>query len=200
MYFPCKDCVEGFNTRIELDKHITDKHIFICGECLKTFKTKKERVMHMRMDHKDASTKTTEQEKLLAEEYRRRESRKEKDRRATKAWQRCGQSTQPRRNDKRLRKGKGNLQPHRPEKKQNVLRETTKTRTKTTSPQKNQAARIQHMSQPKRSSGEPTRKATNKNVFQCIFPCRSKLTKTFLFILYILIRSLIALIDYFSAP
>ena len=43
--------------------------------------------MHMRMDHKDVSTKTTEQEKLLAEEYRRREARKEKDRRATKAWQ-----------------------------------------------------------------------------------------------------------------
>ena len=43
--------------------------------------------MHMRMDHKDVSTKTMEQEKLLAEEYRRRESRKEKDRRATKAWQ-----------------------------------------------------------------------------------------------------------------
>ena len=87
MYFPCKDCVEGFNMSIELDKHITDKHIFICGECLKTFKTKEERVMHMRMDHKDVSTKTTEQEKLLAEEYRRRESRKEKDRRATAAWQ-----------------------------------------------------------------------------------------------------------------
>ena len=36
--------------------------------------------MHMRMDHKDVSTKMTEQEKLLAEEYRRREARKEKDR------------------------------------------------------------------------------------------------------------------------
>ena len=79
--------MEGFNTRVELDTHITDKHIFICGECLKTFKTKEERVMHTRMDHKDVSTKTTEQEKLLAEEYRRRESRKEKDRRATAAWQ-----------------------------------------------------------------------------------------------------------------
>ena len=80
VYFPCKDCVEGFNTKIELDKHITDKHIFICSECLKTFKTKEERVMHMKMDHKDVSTKRTKQEKLLAEEYRRRESRKEKDR------------------------------------------------------------------------------------------------------------------------
>ena len=57
-----------------------DKHIFICGECLKTFKTKEERVMHMKMDHKDVSTKMTKQEKLLAEEYRRRESKEEKDR------------------------------------------------------------------------------------------------------------------------
>ena len=87
VYFPCKDCVEGFNTRVELDQHTTEKHIFICGECLRTFKTKEERVMHMRMDHKDVSTKMTEQEKLLAEEYRRKEARKEKDRRATAAWQ-----------------------------------------------------------------------------------------------------------------
>ena len=79
--------MEGFNSKRELDKHITDKHIFICGECLRTFKTKEERVMHMKMDHKDVSTKTTKQEKLLAEEYRKRESRKEKDRRATEAWQ-----------------------------------------------------------------------------------------------------------------
>ena len=86
-YFPCKECVEGFNSKRELDKHITDKHIFICGECLRTFKTKEERVMHMKMDHKDVSTKTTKQEKLLAEEYRKRESRKEKDRRAAEAWQ-----------------------------------------------------------------------------------------------------------------
>ena len=33
-YFPCKMCVEGFDTKRELDKHITDKHIFVCGECL----------------------------------------------------------------------------------------------------------------------------------------------------------------------
>ena len=79
--------MEGFNTKRELDKHITDKHIFVCSECLKTFKTKEERVMHMKMDHKDVSTKTTKQEKLLAEEYCKRESRKEKDRRATEAWQ-----------------------------------------------------------------------------------------------------------------
>ena len=87
VYFPCKDCVEGFNTRVELDHHTTEKHVFICGECLRTFKTKEERVMHMRMDHKDVSTKMAKQEKLLAEEYRRREARKEKDRRATAAWQ-----------------------------------------------------------------------------------------------------------------
>ena len=39
-YFPCKECVEGFNTKRELDKHMMDKHIFICSECLKTFKIK----------------------------------------------------------------------------------------------------------------------------------------------------------------
>ena len=79
-YFPCKMCVEGFDTKRELDKHITDKHIFVCGECLKTFKTKEERDTHMKTDHKDVSTKMTKQEKLLAEEYCKRESREEKDR------------------------------------------------------------------------------------------------------------------------
>ena len=64
----------------ELDKHIRDKHIFICSECLKTFKTKAERDTHMRTDHKDVSMERTKQEKLLAEEYCKRESRKEKDR------------------------------------------------------------------------------------------------------------------------
>ena len=63
----------------ELDKHITDKHIFICGECLKTFKTKVERDAHMKTDHKDVPTQMTKQEKLLAED-RKRESREEKDR------------------------------------------------------------------------------------------------------------------------
>ena len=72
--------MEGFNTKRELDKHITDKHIFICSECLKTFKTKAERDTHMKTDHKDVPTQMTKQEKLLAEEYRRRESREEKDR------------------------------------------------------------------------------------------------------------------------
>ena len=85
-YFPCKECVEGFNTKRELDKHITDKHIFVCSECLKTFKIKEERDTHMKTDHKDVSTKMTKQEKLLAEEYRKRESREEKDRRATETW------------------------------------------------------------------------------------------------------------------
>ena len=79
-YFPCKECVEGFNTKRELDKHITDKHIFICGECLKTFKTKAERDAHMKTDHKEVTTQMTKQEKLLAEEYHKRESREEKDR------------------------------------------------------------------------------------------------------------------------
>ena len=66
--------------RRELDKHITDKHIFICGECLKTFKTKAGRDAHMKTDHKEVPTQMTKQEKLLAEEYRKRESREEKDR------------------------------------------------------------------------------------------------------------------------
>ena len=39
-YFPCKECVEGFNTKRELDAHMTDKHIFVCGECLRIFKIK----------------------------------------------------------------------------------------------------------------------------------------------------------------
>ena len=78
--------MEGFNTKRELDKHITDKHIFICGECLKTFKTKEERDTHMKTDHKEVSTEMTKQEKLLAEEYHRKESREEKDRRATETW------------------------------------------------------------------------------------------------------------------
>ena len=40
----------------------------------------------MKMDHKDVSTEMTKQEKLLAEEYRKRESKEEKDRRATETW------------------------------------------------------------------------------------------------------------------
>ena len=79
-YFPCKECVEGFSMKRELDKHTTDKHIFICGECLKTFKTKAERDTHMKTDHKEVTTQMTKQEKLLAEEYHKRESREEKDR------------------------------------------------------------------------------------------------------------------------
>ena len=86
-YFPCKECVEGFSTKRELDKHTTDKHIFICGECLKTFKTKAERDAHMKTDHKEVTTQMTKQEKLLAEEYRKRESREEKDRRAKETWE-----------------------------------------------------------------------------------------------------------------
>ena len=85
-YFPCKECVEGFNTKRELDVHMTDKHIFICGECLRIFKIKAERDTHMKTDHKGVSTEMTKQEKLLAEEYCKRESRKEKDRQATETW------------------------------------------------------------------------------------------------------------------
>ena len=79
--------MEGFNTKRELDKHITDKHIFICGEYLKTFKTKAERDAHTKTDHKDVPTQMTKQEKLLAEEYRKRESREEKDKRAKETWE-----------------------------------------------------------------------------------------------------------------
>ena len=89
---------------------------------------------------------------------------------------------QPRRNDRRLKKrkrGKGNLQLHRPKKRQNVLRGMTGMRTKTTSLLKNQVVRTHHTSQPKRSSREPTRKATSKLYFvrNVFFPCRSKLTQ-----------------------
>ena len=63
-----------------------DKHIFICGECLKIFRVKVERDTHMEKDHKGLSAKMTQQ-KLLAEEWHRRESREEKDRRAKEKWQ-----------------------------------------------------------------------------------------------------------------
>ena len=79
-YFPCKECVEGFNTKRELYAHMMDKHIFVCGECLRIFKIKVERDMHMKTDHKGVSTEMMKQEKLLAEEYCKRESREEKDR------------------------------------------------------------------------------------------------------------------------
>ena len=125
----------------------------------------------MKMDHKDVPTQMTKQEKLLAEEYRKGESREEKDRRAKETWEKVWTeyAASKKSNNKRLKKvdkgRKGELQPHRPEKKQNVLREMTKMRTKITYPQKNQAARTQRMSQPKRSSREPTRKATSKLYF-----------------------------------
>ena len=102
-----------------------------------------------------------------------------------KPGRRPGQNTQPRSRNKRLKKadkGEGDQQPHKPEKKQNVLREVTKMRTKTMSPQKNQAARIQHMSQPEESSGEPTRKATSKMYFH-VFSLAGQTNTTFLFFL-----------------
>ena len=41
----------------------------------------------MKTDHKDVLTQMTKQEKLLAEEYCKRESREEKDRQATETWE-----------------------------------------------------------------------------------------------------------------
>ena len=84
--FPCRMCVGGFDTKRELDRHMADRHIFICGGCLRTFGTKEERETHMEMDHKEVSTELTKRAKLLAEEYRKRETREEKDRWATGAW------------------------------------------------------------------------------------------------------------------
>ena len=161
----------------ELDKHTTDKHIFICGECLKTFKTKAERDAHMKTDHKEVTTQMTKQEKLLAEEYHKRESREEKDRQATETWEKVWSEYAAEKERRWLKKGKEkeNLQQHRPKKKQNVPKEMTEMRTKTTSLLKNQVVRTHHTSQPKRSSREPTRKATSKLYFvrNVFFPYRS---------------------------
>ena len=85
-YFACTECVKGFSVKRELDQHTTDKHVFICGKCLRIFKIKAERDTHMEKDHKGVSTEMTKQEKLLAEEWHKRESREEKDRRATEKW------------------------------------------------------------------------------------------------------------------
>ena len=120
----------------------------------------------MKTDHKDVSTERTKQETLLAEEYRKRESRKEKDRRATEAWQKvwseyAAKKEQQMAEEKKRRPTATQTR----EEAECAEGETTKMRTKTTSPQKNQAARIQHMSQPKMSSREPTRKATSKLYF-----------------------------------
>ena len=41
----------------------------------------------MKTDHKDVPTTMTKQEKLLAEEYHKRESREEKDRQAAETWE-----------------------------------------------------------------------------------------------------------------
>ena len=51
------------------------------------FKTKAERDTHMKTDHKEVTTQMTKQEKLLAEEYRKRESREEKDKQAKDTWE-----------------------------------------------------------------------------------------------------------------
>ena len=68
----------GFESKKDLDNHITDKHIFICGECLRIFHVKAERDAHMKKDHKGLTVKLTEQEKLLAKKWHKRESREEK--------------------------------------------------------------------------------------------------------------------------
>ena len=88
-----------------------------------------------------------------------------------------------------MRKGnraEGNLQPHRPKKRQNVPREMTKMRTKTTSHQKNQAARTHCTSQPKRSSREPTGKATSELYFYEFSLTGQKLTQ-YMYILIFLV-------------
>ena len=41
----------------------------------------------MKTDHKEVTTQMTKQEKVLAEEYCKRESREEKDRRVTETWE-----------------------------------------------------------------------------------------------------------------
>ena len=152
-YFPCKMCVEGFDTKRELDKHITDMHIFVCGECLKTFKTKEERDTHMKTDHKDVSTKMTNRRSYWLKSTAKESPEKKRTDEPQKPGRRCGHSTQPRRNSGQLKKEKEkeNLQQHRPKKRQNLPRETTEMRMKTTSLLKNQVVRTHHMSQPKRS-------------------------------------------------
>ena len=68
-YFACTECMKGFESKKELDDHITGKHAFICVECLKIFHVKAERDAHMKKDHKSQSAKLTEHEKLLAKEW-----------------------------------------------------------------------------------------------------------------------------------
>ena len=169
-YFPCKECVEGFKTKRELDTHMMDKHIFVCGECLRMFKIKAEK------DHKGMSTEMTKQEKLLAEEWHKKKRTDEPRRHG----RRCGQSMQPRRNSRWLKKRKRrkrSLQLHRPKKRQNMPRAMTEMMTKITSPQKNQAARTHCTSQPKRSSEEPTRKAISELYFY-VFSLADQKTNT----------------------
>ena len=88
---------------------------------------------------------------------------------------------QSRSQNKRPKKGKEkeNLQQHRPKKKQNVPKEMTEMRTKTTSLLKNQVMRTHHTSRPKRSSREPTGKATSKLYFvrNVFFSLQVKLTQ-----------------------
>ena len=69
--------MKGFRSKRELDNYMTDKHIFICGECLKIFHIKAERDAHMKKDHKGLTVKMTEQEKLQVKKWHERESRKE---------------------------------------------------------------------------------------------------------------------------
>ena len=163
--FTCTECVKGFSTKRELDNHITDKHIFVCGECLKIFKVKAERDTHMEKDHKGLSTEMTKQEKLLAEEWHRRESREENDRRAMEKWQKVWSKFEAKKKQEEAgeRKRARRSHSHSPRKRQNVLRVMTETRMKIITPQKTRATRAAWthcMSQQRRSSEKPTRKAT----------------------------------------
>ena len=66
-----------------------------------------ERDTHMEKDHKGVSTEMTKQEKLLAEEWHKRESREEKDRRAKEKWERgVDKVSQPRRNSRQAEEKK----------------------------------------------------------------------------------------------
>ena len=143
----------------------------------------------MKTDHKDMPTQMTKQENFWPRSTARGESREEKNRRAKETWEKVWteyviKKSKQEAEESRQRKRK--LQQHRPKKRQNMPKETTEMRTKTTSLLKNQVVRTHHTSQPKRSSREPTRKATSKTVFckKCIFPLQAKTnnnTCTFLF-------------------
>ena len=171
------ECVEGFNTKRELDVHMTDKHIFVCGECLRIFKIKAGRDTHMKTDHKGVSTEMTKQEKLLAEEYCKRESREEKDRWATETWKKVWSK-------------------YAAKKEQQAAEEKKKKKRKPSATQTKEEAEHaegddkdddeDYIPSEEPSSEDPLYEPTKKElkrankegdqwiVFLCIFPCRSK--------------------------